>query len=98
MKLRFSRAAETDLAEAAAYYDEQFDGLGARLLDEVEAALGRITAFPDAWQPLSENTRRCRLQRFTYGVIYRVKGDEVLVLAVAHLHREPGHWRERSEE
>jgi len=98
MKLRFSRAAETDLAEAAAYYDEQFDGLGARLLDEVEAALGRITAFPEAWQALSENTRRCRLQRFPYGVIYRVKGDEVLVLAVAHLHREPGYWRERSEE
>jgi len=82
MKLRFSRAAEADLAEAAAYYDQQFDGLGARLLDEVEAALGRITSFPDAWQALSENTRRCRLQRFP----------------VAHLHREPGHWRERSEE
>ena len=95
MKLRVSRAAETDLAEAAACYDQQFGGLGARLLDEVEAALGRIASFPDAWQPLSENTRRSRLQRFPYGVIYRVQGDELLVLAVAHLHREPGHWRER---
>ena len=95
MKLRVSRAAEADLAEAAACYDQQFGGLGARLLDDVEATLQRIASFPDAWQPLSENTRRCRLQRFPYGVIYRVQGDELLVLAVAHLHREPGHWRER---
>ena len=98
MELRVSRAAETDLAEAAACYDQQFGGLGARLLDEVEAALQRVAAFPDAWQPLSEKTRRCRLQRFPYGVIYRVRDDEMLVLAVAHLHREPGHWRERDKE
>ena len=39
--------------------------------------------------------RRCRLSRFPYGLIYAVEGANMLVLAVAHLHRDPGYWRDR---
>jgi plasmid stabilization system protein ParE len=97
MNVRFSHAAELELGEAVRYYDLQMPGLGVAFLDEVEAALKRIIAFPEAWQTLSENTRRCRLHRFPYGLIYRVRHESVLIIAVGHLHREPGHWRGRSE-
>jgi plasmid stabilization system protein ParE len=97
MKTRFSLAAEHDLSEAAAYYEQQFPGLSGRFLDEVEAALKRIAAFPEAWQKLSENSRRCRLQRFPYGLIYSLYDDHILIVAIGHLHREPGHWREQGE-
>jgi hypothetical protein len=28
-------------------------------------------------------------------VIYQALGEEIVIVAVAHLHRKPGHWRER---
>jgi plasmid stabilization system protein ParE len=98
MKIRFASAAEAELAEAVAHYDGQMPGLGVAFLDEVEAALKRIAAFPEAWQKLSANTRRCRLHRFPYGLIYRVRHDSTLIVAVGHLHREPEYWRKVDKE
>ena len=34
-------------------------------------------------------------RRYPYGVIYTCVGRDVLVLAIAHLHRRPGYWRDR---
>ena len=34
--------------------------------------LARIAAFPGAWPVLSEWTRRCRMRRFLYGLIYHI--------------------------
>ena len=62
-----------------AYYDEAVPGLGLEFLDELEHALHRILLHPEAWTPLSQEHRRCRLRRFPYGVIYSVKEDSVLV-------------------
>ena len=44
---------------------------------------------------VGEGVRRCRMNRFPYGLIYAVDNGDILVLAVAHLHREPGYWRDR---
>ena len=95
MNVRFLEAARDDLRDAVAFYEAERPGLGAELVKEVRSAVERITKLPEAWQPLSPNTRRCRTQRFPYGVIYRVMGDEILIAAVAHLHREPGYWMDR---
>ncbi len=35
------------------------------------------------------------VERFHYDVIYIVRDDEVLVVAVAHQRRKPGYWRRR---
>ena len=98
MSVRFAEGAESDLAAAVAYYDGQSPGLGDSFLDEVEAAVARISQFPNAWHKLSRNTRRCRLHRFPYGLIYRVKDDSSVIVAVAHLHSEPTQWLKRGEE
>ena len=60
MKVRFTSAAETELQEAMEFYETAENGLGARFLDEVEAATERILMHPTAWAPLSQRTRRCR--------------------------------------
>jgi toxin ParE2 len=97
VKLRYAQAAEADLAAAVAYYDGHNPGLGDSFLDEAERAEARIAGFPNAWQKLSPNTRRCRLHRFPFGLIYRLKMDEVVIVAVAHLHSEPSQWLTRGE-
>ena len=95
MTVRFLEIAEIELDEAIQWYGAQTPGLGRAFLIEVLAAADRIARFPEAWHPLGEGVRRCRLSRFPYGLIYTMDNGDILVLAVAHLHRRPDYWRDR---
>ena len=98
MTLALLEAAQQELDDAIAWYAAQAPGLGDAFLVEVLRAFELIRHHPDAWHPLSDHTRRCRLARFPYGVIYTQEGHDILVLAIANLHRRPGYWRDRSKE
>jgi plasmid stabilization system protein ParE len=97
VKIRFLQPAERELGEAVEYYEAQEPGLGFELFEEVWAAIERIEQYPEAWQPVSPRARRCHTNRFPYGVIYQIceEEDEILIVAVAHLHRKPGYWKNR---
>jgi hypothetical protein len=95
MSVVFLDPAKAELDEAVAYYDAQRTGLGDEFAAEVAAALRRIEALPGAWTPLTPNVRRCRTNRFPYGVVYTTRGDDILVIAVMHLRRKPGYWNDR---
>ena len=94
MTHRFLSPALRELAEAAEYYESKQRGLGADFLHEVETAIGRIMLHPEAWMKLSPNTRRCRTHRFPHGVIYQIRGNEVLIVSVMDLRRRPNSWRD----
>jgi plasmid stabilization system protein ParE len=89
---RFTSAAETELQEAIAFYEAAENGLGTRFLDEVEAVVARILAHPTAWTAMSPRTRRCRTHRFPYGLFYQVRPDEILIVSVMDLRRDPKRW------
>ncbi len=95
MKVKFLLPARREFIEAVKYYEQQRPGLGKDFRDQVYAAIERITAFPDGWHLLRDDIRRCQTQRFPYGVIYTVESGELIIIAVAHLHRQPDYWRSR---
>ena len=95
MKIRFLLPARGELREAVRYYNTQRPALGNEFRDEVWNTLLRIREFPRAWHVMGGNIRRCQMQRFPYGVIYQVSEQEIIVIAVAHLHREPDYWQAR---
>lgn len=95
MKITFLPPAEQELADAVDYYEAQKLGLGFEFFEEVWTAIERIERYSDAWQSISRNARRCQTHRFPYAVIYRANKDELLIVAVAHLHRKPDYWRNR---
>ena len=95
MKIELLSAAEAELLEAVAYYNSQAEGLGYELAAEVKRTIGRIGQFTDAWPMLSARTRRCRTSRFPYGVVYQVRGDTILIVAIMHLRRHPDAWKSR---
>ena len=95
MRVLFHPAAEAEFGHAVDYYDRCRPGLGLELTEEVYAAVARIIRYPEAWSPLSKNTRRCLVHRFPYGIVYQVKSDIVRIIAVANLRRRPGYWRDR---
>lgn len=95
MNVQFLRAAQRDLREAVEYYEARRAGLGATFRDEVLKAVEQIKAFPEACRALSANTRRCRMRRFPYGVIYQADAAEIIIVAIANLRRDPAHWQDR---
>lgn len=95
MRIRFLEIAQSELDDAIEYYNYEVPGLGDVFLTEVLKALDRIGSFPEAWPPCSERTRRCQTRRFPYGIIYQIRNTEILVIAVANLHRKPDYWKDR---
>jgi hypothetical protein len=95
MSVRLLEPAAQELDEAVSWYNAQVQGLGDAFLVEVLRVVSLIERYPRAWHPLGESTRRCRLSRFPYGVVYAVEPEEILIVALAHLHRRPDYWRGR---
>jgi len=52
----------------------------------------RITEHPEAGVAVLGRIRRRLCQRFPYGLLYTLAGNEVRVLAVMNLRRRPGYW------
>ena len=95
MKLDFLQTADDEFVETIAYYNLQSEGLGLEFAAEVKRGLGRILQYPTAWTPLSKRTRRCRLNRFPYALLYQTRRDTILIVAVQNLHKHPDSWKSR---
>jgi len=93
--LRFHPSAETEMIDAAAWYEAQEIGLGKRFLTSVQDALNRIQINPLLYPTIEEDVRCCLTKTFPYEVLFRVRSDCILVIAVMHLHRDPDYWRNR---
>jgi len=95
MNFRFHPDAEAELINAINYYEESRENLGLEFAEEVYATIQRITEFPQAWRRMTETTRRCLTNRFPYGVVYMIGIEEIVIIAVMHLKKEPGYWKKR---
>jgi hypothetical protein len=95
MKYFFHPAAKKELLDAIKYYNKCRSGLGYMFMEEVQYSIDRIIKFPKTWSKLSKNTRQCLTRRFPYGIIYQETEEGILIVAVMHLHREPGYWEKR---
>lgn len=92
---RFHEGAETDLAEALAYYRDESPALADRFYAEIEGLLHDVCATPQRFRVIASPVRRHFGGTFPYALLYVDRADHVLVLAVSHFKRRPGYWRER---
>jgi hypothetical protein len=95
MTFSFHPEAEIEFYEAIRYYDVCEEKLGYDFSIEVYSTIQNIVDYPGAWPILEDDIRRCLTNRFPYGVLYSIEPDEIFVLAVMHLHRDPDYWKER---
>lgn len=95
MNYFFHPDAAKELAEGVEYYENCAPGLGYDFSIEVHSAIKRICSFPKAWPTLVDEVRRCQTNRFPFGVLYIEEKASITILAVMHLHGEPGYWQGR---
>ena len=91
----FHPAAEQELAAAIKAGEEIASGLGSELNVEAKRVVDLLCYLPRVGKPLDLSYRRFPLTKFPYGLIYRISGDRLQIVAVAHHRQRPGYWRER---
>jgi plasmid stabilization system protein ParE len=96
MKARFHPAAEQELAAAVALGEARGLGLGLEFLAEAKRVAAFLCDTPRIGEPLDASHRRFPMRRFPLALIYRVDGDVLHIVAVAHRRQRPGYWRERA--
>jgi hypothetical protein len=70
---------------------------GKRFTHEIEAALALACSFPEIGPAYKYGTRRVYPKRFPFSVVYRLLGEEIVVVAIAPFYRKPGYWRARAD-
>lgn len=87
---------DLDIQAAAVWYEDQRSGLGVRFLDELDLLFQRIDYNPRQFPRMEGEVRRALLSHFPYGVYFVGESDDIAILAVLHLHREPDIWKSRN--
>ena len=93
--VEFHPLAADEAKAAERWYRERNETASARFQRELDRAVDLISERPNTGSPYLGNTRRVLLRRFPFFVVYRVRGDNVQIVAVAHARRRPGYWRAR---
>ena len=84
--------ARLEFDEAKEFYETEQPGLGISLMKH---SLLRIQQYPQAWPPERKEIRRYIVHKFPYKILYSIQADKIVVLAFAHLHRQPDYWSDR---
>lgn len=95
MSFSFHPEAYQELLSTIDYYESIQSGLGIRFVKEIFSTIERILRYPEAAQQLSQNSRRCLVNKFPIGLIYQIHDGDILIIAIAHLNRKPGFWENR---
>ena len=93
--IQISEPAALELTEAVRWYEERRPGWGAKLFDGVSQAFDVIEHFPESGAPRRATARQLPVRGFPFLVVYRIRPDDVYVIAVAHTRRRPGYWLHR---
>ncbi len=97
MRYIFHPEALQEYGDAATYYDKISPELGNAFIESVENGINRIISRPEAWQIEEEDVRRHLIKRFPFGIFYTIERDHILIIAVMHMSRRPGYWKNRLE-
>ena len=95
MSFSFHPEAEEEFNIAIEYYENIELGLGYDFAIEVFSTIQRSVEFPKAWAVLEGDIRRSFVSRFPYGILYSKEKEEIFVVAVMNLHRNPDYWKHR---
>ena len=96
MIVSLSEEAEQELIDGAIFYAQQANvDLGLAFIAEFERSLEVLAPHPALGASWRARARRFPLRRFPYSLIYRIDGDELRVIALAHQRRRPGYWSAR---
>ena len=94
--VRFHPEAAQEARGAVEWYRARSSEAAAGFVAELEHAVERVAALPKTWPSYLAGTRRFMFRVYPFSLVYRIDGDTVNVVAIAHAKRKPGYWRSRT--
>ncbi len=94
--LRIRPRALREIDDAFEWYRKRSPQAAGEFLEQLDDALALIAGSPEQHHVVRGRLRRVLLQRFPYGVYYKVFKDIVSVVGVIHGHRHPRNWLRRA--
>jgi plasmid stabilization system protein ParE len=95
MTVRTLKAARTEFEQAVDWYANQSEELADRFRTAVADAIAAVLDRPARWPCIDGEVRRYTVKTFPYGIFYRARTDEVVILAIMHMRRDPERWKKR---
>ena len=97
MNIRFLSLADQEVSDAVEWYEEQAEGLSRAFLDELDRIVRLVRTYPliATQTQMEPQIRRFLFTRFPYSLVYGIDRETIVVIAVAHQHREPRYWADR---
>ncbi len=94
-QLIIQAGAESDITDAALWYQEQREDLGEQFLAEVRTAIDQVLLNPRACTRLRRKpeVRRVLTRRFPYRIFFVVRPDALVVFRVLHAARHDREWK-----
>lgn len=95
LDFRFHPEARQELLEAAQYIAND-DPRESELFNQAfEQSLDWARSQPLIFRCFESDFRKIKVGKFVYSLVFRVSGDEIQILAIAHMSRKPGYWKDR---
>ena len=96
-RVRFHPAAEAELFEAKAYIRADDEKEAIHFEQAFGHSLDWASSQPLIFRCFEGEFRKVKVGKFRYSLVFRMRGDEIQVLAVAHMNRKPLYWRDRGK-
>lgn len=97
MRLRLHPEASFEGVEARTWIDDDDTVQGSLFAAALKEAFGKIRRRPLGYRRFDGEFRKIKVGKFRYSVVYRIRRDEVQVMAIMHQHRRPGYWKDRPQ-
>ncbi|HUG20805.1 MAG TPA: type II toxin-antitoxin system RelE/ParE family toxin [Planctomycetaceae bacterium] len=88
-------AAEVDYTESLCWYAERSSESANDFDVELNHALQQISADPERFPRCDNRHHFYLMRRFPFQIIYRITGNRIAVIAIAHSARSPDYWKGR---
>lgn len=95
MKIKYLELARLEFHDSISFYENEQKGLGRKFELDIKFSINRIQNFSTVYLKVQEDVRKCVLHKFPFNILYSIEKDHILIIAIAHHHREPDYWVER---
>ena len=97
MRLRLHPEASFEGIEARIWIGDDDGVQGLLFAAALEEAFGKIKSRPLGYRCFDGEFRKIKVGKFKYSVVFRIRSEEIQIMAIMHQHRRPGYWKDRPE-
>jgi len=87
--------AEEEIFQALAWYAERSAVAARAFVQELSSMVRLAVQSPESWPRGYGKTRHIVFPRFPFDLVFRMKGETIEIVAVAHQRRRPSYWKDR---